>query len=107
MSEKISKDVFDRLVDLAALALDDEEAAYLHQQLNNQLSAIDQLLAVPLDEDTPIAAHGVPYTEANSQPIRDDMAEPFAEPDAILAQAPDVEDRGIVVQDIPHEGMDG
>jgi Asp-tRNA(Asn)/Glu-tRNA(Gln) amidotransferase C subunit len=107
MTEKISKDVFERLVDLAALALDAEEAQYLHQQLNNQLSAIDQLLAVPLANDTPIASHGVPYTDANSQPIRADSIDAYPQPDAILHQAPEIEERAIVVQDIPHEGLDG
>ena len=107
MTEKISKDTFDRLVELAALALPRDQAEYLHEQLNNQLSAIDQLLAVPLDEDTPIAAHGVPYTADNSQPIREDQIEAYKEPDAILDQAPDVRERSIVVQDIPHEDLDG
>jgi aspartyl/glutamyl-tRNA(Asn/Gln) amidotransferase C subunit len=106
MSDKITKDVFDRLAELAALALQPEEANYLHQQLNNQLSAIDQLLAVPLDNETPVAAHGVPYTADNSQPIRGDKADPYKEPDAILSQAPEVSERSIVVQDIPHEGLD-
>ena len=63
MTEEITRDLFDKLVDLAALELEDDEAEYIRRQLNDQLAAIRELAAVPLEEDTPPAAHGVSYTE--------------------------------------------
>ena len=72
MSEQITNEIFDHLVDLAALELDADQAEYLRQQLNNQLKAIHELEAIPLDEDVPISLHGVPYEETGSASPRED-----------------------------------
>lgn len=105
MSEEISPELFQHLVELAALELDAEEAEYLRSELNKQLKAIDELAAIPLDEDTPIASHGVPYAEAIRPHLRkDDWAAGDAQAD-ILAQAPDTGDGYIVVPDIPKEDL--
>ena len=37
MTEEITRELFDKLVDLAALELDEEEAEYIRRQLNDQL----------------------------------------------------------------------
>ena len=103
MTEPIDPETFAHLVDLAALELDPAEAEYLRGELNNQLRAIRELEAIPLDPQTPLASHGVPYTAESSPPIREDEWVPFSNPDDILAQAPAVEDRYIVVPEIPHE----
>ena len=63
MSETITPELFAHLVDLAALELSPEEGEYIRAQLNNQLKAIHELEAIPLDEDLPIdfarrALHG-------------------------------------------------
>jgi Asp-tRNA(Asn)/Glu-tRNA(Gln) amidotransferase C subunit len=58
VTEKITKEIFDHLVDLAALELDDEEAKYLRSELNNQLQAIYELEAILVDEETWCAIHG-------------------------------------------------
>ena len=50
MSDPITPEIFAHLVDLAALELSPEEAEYLRRQLNNQLKAIHELEAIPLDE---------------------------------------------------------
>lgn len=110
MSEQITPQIFEHLVQLAALELSRTEAEYLRQELNKQLKAIHELEAIPLTKDTPITLHGVPYTPEITPPIREDQLDaemddesaekPCAE--AILAQAPEVEDRYIVVPDIPH-----
>ena len=50
MSDAITPEMFAHLVDLAALELSPEEAEYLRRQLNNQLKAIHELEAIPLDE---------------------------------------------------------
>jgi Asp-tRNA(Asn)/Glu-tRNA(Gln) amidotransferase C subunit len=47
----------------------------------------------------------VPYTQAISAPLRQDQVVPCQEADDILAQAPEVGDRYVVVPDIPHEEL--
>ena len=106
MTERITPELFSHLVELAALELDQEEAEYLRGELNKQLVAIDELEAIPLDADTPIAAHGVPYPPERRPALREDTARPKSEADAILAQVPEVDDRYIIVPDIPHEELD-
>ncbi len=103
MSEEISQELFEHLVELAAFALEEGEGEYLRQELNKQLDAIHELEAIPLDESTPITSHGVPYTPEISAPPRDDRWQPYAHPEKLLGQAPETEDGYIVVPDIPHE----
>jgi Asp-tRNA(Asn)/Glu-tRNA(Gln) amidotransferase C subunit len=69
MNDSISPELFLRLVELAALELSPAEAEYLRRELNNQLKAIHELEAIPLDETTPIT-HGVPYTPQTTPPLR-------------------------------------
>jgi aspartyl-tRNA(Asn)/glutamyl-tRNA(Gln) amidotransferase subunit C len=106
MPERISKETFEHLVDLAALELSPQEAEYIHRQLNNQLQAIHELEAIPLDESLEVTSHGVPYTLANSQPPREDIWQACTNPEEILAQAPQVEDGYIIVPDIPTTKLD-
>ncbi|MCB2178619.1 hypothetical protein KQH61_04305 [bacterium] len=105
MSEEITREIFDKIVELAALELEENEAEYIRRQLNDQLAAIAELEAVPLEADTPAAAHGVPYTAERSAEKRSDIHTPFQETDAILNTAPEVEDRYFVTPDIPHEDL--
>jgi aspartyl-tRNA(Asn)/glutamyl-tRNA(Gln) amidotransferase subunit C len=105
MKEEISVELFDHLVDLAALALSVEEAEYLRRELNNQLAAIHTLESIPLPEGLEPAARGVPYPPERSQPLREDRIEECEQVEAILAQAPEVEDGYIIVPDIPHEDL--
>jgi aspartyl-tRNA(Asn)/glutamyl-tRNA(Gln) amidotransferase subunit C len=106
MSDPITPETFAHLVDLAALALTPQEGEYLLRELNNQLKAINELAAIPLDPATPIASHGVPYTAANSQAPRPDEWLPFPNPDAILKQAPQLDERYIVVPETPHTTLE-
>jgi aspartyl-tRNA(Asn)/glutamyl-tRNA(Gln) amidotransferase subunit C len=103
MSDAIDREIFEHLVALAALELDPSEAEYLRRELNNQLRSIRELEDIPLDPQTPLTFHGVPYTPATSPPIRADEWIACPNPDDILDQAPEVEERYIVVPDIPHE----
>jgi aspartyl/glutamyl-tRNA(Asn/Gln) amidotransferase C subunit len=105
MSEEITRDLFNKLVDLAALELEEEEAEYIRRQLNDQLTAIAELAAVPLDEETAAAAHGVPYTADTRAPFREDNADPFERPEEILKGAPEVIDRYIIAPETPHEDL--
>lgn len=105
MSDEITPELFTHLVALAALDLQPAEAEYLRQQLNNQLKALHELEAIPLDSDTPAASHGVPYTQETTPAIRQDSWGPWSEPGRILAQAPETEGGYIVVPEIPHTDL--
>jgi aspartyl-tRNA(Asn)/glutamyl-tRNA(Gln) amidotransferase subunit C len=102
MTDQITPQVFEHLVLLAALELTPDEADYLRRQLNNQLKAIRELEAIPLDADTPVTSHGVPYTPEITPPIRQDEWRPDPAPQKILAQAPETQDGYIIVPEIPH-----
>lgn len=104
--EEITPELFNHLVSLAALDLTSEESDYLRRELNNQLKAIHELEAIPLDPDTPITSHGVPYTSEITPAIRSDEWTPFNHPEEIISQAPEVEDGYIVVPDIPHTELE-
>ena len=103
--ESISREVFDHIVRLAALELAEDEAEYLRGQLNKQLKAVRELGNIPLEEDTPLPSHGVPYTAEIRPAIRPDEWIPFPNPEKILEQAPETEDGYIVVPEIPHEEL--
>ena len=102
MTETITPELFQHLVQLAALELNPEEAEYLRTELNNQLKAIKDLEAIPLDKDTPVTSHGVPYTTQTTPPLREDDWTPDPSAKEIMSQTPQSEDGYIIVPDIPH-----
>ena len=102
----ITPEIFQHLVRLAALELDEEEAEYLRRELNQQLQAIRDLESIDLATDLPITSHGVPYSPESRPGLRPDRSEPSDKADAILEQAPEVEDRFFVVPDIPHTELE-
>jgi len=106
MTERISKEDFQKLADLASLELPTQEAEYLRQELNNQMISIEVLESIPIDAETGLAAHGLPYSELNSPQPRPDetLLDPHRE--EILAQAPELEDGYIVVPDITQEELE-
>ena len=106
MTELITPDVFNHLVDLAALDLTSEQGDYLLRELNNQLKAIHELEAIPLDADVPISLHGVPYPQSICPPLRADEWIVNGDAALIIAQAPQSADGYIVVPDIPHTTLD-
>lgn len=105
-NQEITKELFEHLVQLAALDLTPDEAQYLRQELNNQLKAIDELEAIPLDGSIPITSHGVPYTSQITPAMRKDDWIACPNPEDIVDQAPHAEDGYVVVPDIPHEELD-
>ena len=105
MTDEITPELFEHLVELAALELSLDEGEYLRKQLNNQLMAIHELQAIPLDPATPIASHGVPYTPQTSPAIREDILKSHPDPARLLKGAPEVQDNYIVVPDIPHQNL--
>lgn len=104
--QKITKEIFQHLVQLAQFELDDSEGEYLRQQLNEQLKSIEQLEAIELEPGTPITSHGVPYGPAIRPDTRPDEIDESGLADDILDQSPEKEDRYIVVPDIPHEELE-
>jgi aspartyl/glutamyl-tRNA(Asn/Gln) amidotransferase C subunit len=106
MTETITLELFQHLVRLAALELSADEGEYIRQQLNNQLRAINELAAVPLDDSTSAASHGVPFPPEIIPPARADEWLYNPSPQDILAQAPHIEDGYIIVPDIPHTDLE-
>lgn len=106
MTDKITREIFDHMALLAALELNDKEAEYLREQLNNQLSAVDELVSIPLQEDLSPASHGVPFSIDKSSGLREDVHSPFLNSDKILDYAPEVDDGHFVVPNIPHEDLE-
>jgi len=105
-NQEISRETFEHLVELAALELGKDEAKYLLTELNNQLSAIKELEAIDIGKDVLPAMHGVSYTTESSLPLREDEWIACEDADAIIEQAPKVEDRYIIVPDIPHTTLE-
>jgi len=107
MPDEIAPDVFDHLVELAALELAPEEADYLRRQLNGQLRAIHELERIPVPDDVPPAAHGVPFPPEIRPPLRADAPrqDDWGLAARILAQAPEREEGYFVVPDIPTESV--
>jgi aspartyl-tRNA(Asn)/glutamyl-tRNA(Gln) amidotransferase subunit C len=106
MNEEITSEIFERLVELAALELDSAEGEYLRRELNHQLSAIHILESIPLPEGVEPAARGVPYPAERRQAIREDVVEDCEEREAILREAPELEGGYIVTPEIPQEELE-
>lgn len=106
MTEQITREIFNHLVDLAAFELDPQEAEYLRNQLNNQLLAVHELAAIPMPEDTPLAAHGVTFTDQISQGLRPDVWQPCTDSAEIIDQVPVVDGGYVVVPEIPHTTLE-
>jgi aspartyl-tRNA(Asn)/glutamyl-tRNA(Gln) amidotransferase subunit C len=104
LPEKITREMFDKLVSLAALELDEEESEYLRTELNHQLAAVKELSEIQLDEDVQPSLHGI---DCQGNPPRPDVWQPFPDPDAILALAPEREGRYFVVPEIAQLSEEG
>ena len=104
--QPIKPDLFNHLVELAALELSEDEAEYLRQELNNQMKAIEELEAIPLSEETMITSHGVPYSPQITPAARMDEWVACPNPEEIIAQAPEAKDGYVIVPDIPHTELD-
>jgi aspartyl-tRNA(Asn)/glutamyl-tRNA(Gln) amidotransferase subunit C len=105
-TDPITRAIFEHLVRLAALELDEGEANYLRKEMNDQLQAIRDLEAIDIPEGLGITSHGVAYSPEISAAEREDEILPSDKADAILEQAPAVEDRYLIVPDIPHTELE-
>ena len=95
--QKITPELFTKLVGLAALELTEEESAYLLTEMNHQLSSVNALLQVPLEDGIQPTLHGIQCQGAGP---RADVIQPFPASAEILAGAPDVEDGMFGVPDV-------
>ena len=106
MTDQITPEIFVHLVDLAALELTPEQGEYLRRELNLQLKSIHELELIPLSAEVPISLHGVPFPAEISPALRNDEWLPYANPAAIIDQAPKTADGYIVVPDIQHTTLE-
>lgn len=106
MAEEITKDIFAKLVSLAALELNPDEGEYLRGQLNKQLMAVHELESIPLSADVPLASHGVPFPAAVSPELRKDTWLPFPDSGEIMEQGPQTSDNYFVVPEILHTRLE-
>ena len=104
--EQIDPQVFDHLVELAALQLDEKQAEYLRQELNRQLQSIHELEAIQIPEGLSITVHGVPYPPNTNLDLREDQWQPFPNSAEIIGQAPQSENEQFAVPDIPHTTLE-
>ena len=106
MSDPIDTESFAHLVELASFEFEPSQAEYLRDQLNKQLKSINELAAIPLDDDIPPARHGIPYPTQNCPPIREDKTEAIPDRDDLTGQFPQFEDGYVIVPDIPHQTLE-
>jgi aspartyl-tRNA(Asn)/glutamyl-tRNA(Gln) amidotransferase subunit C len=104
--EQIDPQVFDHIVELAALQLDEKQAEYLRQELNRQLQSIHELEAIPIPEGLSITVHGVPYPPSTNLDLREDQWQPFPNSADIIGQAPQSENEQFAVPEIPHTTLE-
>lgn len=95
--QTITPELFHKLVGLAALELTEAESAYLLTEMNHQLSSVNALLQVPLEEGIQPTLHGIRPQGAGP---REDNWQPFPAPSEILAGAPETEGGMFAVPDV-------
>lgn len=106
MHETIDRETFSHLVKLAALEMDEEKSEYVRRELNNQLKAISELEAIPVDPNIKPTIHGVVFSEEISQSLREDVHQPFKGRERLISLFPQSRDGYIVVPDIPHTTLE-
>ena len=87
VSERLTTDVVAKVARLARLDLTDEEIVRATDQLGDMLDHFADIDALDLTDVEPMPQ---PYPLVNV--MRDDVVEPVLDRDAVLAQAPKVED---------------
>lgn len=102
----IDPETFSHLIELASFEFEPDQADYLRDQLNNQLRTIEELVAVPIDEDLTVEIHGVSYPQSLSQALREDTSSKFPDRNELTGQFPRFEDGYVIVPDIPHQDLD-
>lgn len=95
--EKITPELFKKLVELAQFALDPDEGEYLLQELNHQLAAVKELSEIPLDADSLPTTHGLDVIGAEP---RTDVWVPYPKAQEIIALAPESEENMVAVPDV-------
>ena len=97
--DQITPEMFEKLTDLAALSLRDDEKEYLRGELNHQLAAVKELSEIALEDSIEPTLHGI---DVQGNEPRADLWFPFADPALIVALAPESEDGQFAVPDVAH-----
>ena len=87
--DKISPEAFEKIVDMAAFALEPEEKAYLLDQLNLQLQSVQELLDISLEDEIDLPKKHIPRV---GDTPRADEWQAFDKPRVIVERAPQNED---------------
>ncbi len=95
--EKITSELFEKLVELAQFSLDPAESEYLRDELNHQLAAVKELSEIPIDVAVAPTTHGL---EVEGAAPRADEWKLYPNPDSIIALAPESEEGMIAVPDV-------
>ena len=104
--DQITPQVFEHLVKLAALHLDEKQAEYLRRELNHQLRSIHELEAISIPGNLNISIRGITYPPNTPLDLRDDDWQPFPNSSDIIGQAPQSEDNQFLMPDIPHTTLE-
>ena len=102
MTKPVDRKLFDELAKTGALKISPEEAEPLLNELNEQLSVIHQLEAIPLEDAIRPVIHGNPYPPEIRCELREDEWKPFPSPAEIIAQAPVSREGCVVSPDVVH-----
>lgn len=89
--EQLSRASLDNIAQLAAIELNDQEAAYFEQQITKMLVYVNEVTTLVIDKEYPPVV--------NYNVFREDIAAPYNRQE-ILAAAPKTEDNYIVVPSI-------
>lgn len=95
--EKITPELFEKLVELAQFSLDPAESEYLRGELNHQLAAVKELSEILIDESIAPTTHGL---EVDGALPRADEWKLYPDPASIVALAPESEEGLIAVPDV-------
>jgi aspartyl-tRNA(Asn)/glutamyl-tRNA(Gln) amidotransferase subunit C len=82
----LSRDEVLKIAKLARLTLTEDEIAFYQKQLTRVLGHIQDLNQVPTSHEA-----FVQHVPLDAEPFREDKAEPFANPEGLMGNAPAVE----------------
>ncbi len=81
--------------ELAQIRLEDHEVDVLAQEVSQMVSYFEKMMEVPVDSLEPTT-----HALLKKNRLRNDNNNPFNNPDDILEQAPDLEDRFICIPNV-------
>lgn len=83
----LTREELEHVAKIARIALSDEEIQELLPQFNSIFELLERVKTLPLGEDATIK------TTENESEFREDVAQPFDDPNAIISQFPKKKER--------------